>query len=274
MTEPKKDLNKELTRDPKLYLETVKNMLNKQQRIPSLPPLVGELQGNIKSFNFAQVDNVIKQDPTLTASILKVSNSALFKRPVPVASLKDAIATLGLGTVQSLVVAHQLKGLFQTRDNTLNEFLTKRWESTQRLAACSKKMANLLNMDGDLAYLCAILSDLGSSLIAQEFSQFQNVDDQPSFNWVANHYAHLISAHLLQFWKFEELLWLPIKKKGQWDYRSPDGLAMAEIINMCWVHTLNSENTPELEKMPRFQEIPPTVRLLASERQFFLLKEY
>lgn len=266
--------NKELTRDPKQYLPTVKAMLSNQQNLPSLPPMVSALQGNLKSFNFAQVDKVIKQDPTLTASILKVSNSALFKRPVPVASLKDAIATLGLGTVQSLVVAHQLKGLFQTRDDTLNQCLTQRWESTQRLATCSKKMANLLNMDGDLAYLCAILSDLGSSLIAQEFSQFQLIDEQPSFNWVANHYAHLISAHLLQFWKFDELLWLPIKKKGQWDYRSPDGLALPEIMNMCWVHTLNSENTPELEKMPRFQEIPPTLRILASERQFLLLKEY
>ena len=264
----------EFKRDPKIYLETVKTILSDQKNLPSLPPMVGELQGNIKSFNFAQVEKVVQQDPTLTATILKVSNSALFKRSVAVASLKDAIATLGLGTVQSLVVAHQLKGLFQTRDNTLKEHLVRRWENTQRLASFSKKMANLLNMDGDLAYLCAILSDLGSSLIAQEFPHFQRVDDQPLFNWVADHYAHLISAHLLQLWNFEELLWLPIKKKGQWGYRSPHGLDLADVINMCWVHTLNSEDTPELQDMPHFHDIPPTVRILANERQFFLLKEY
>ncbi len=264
----------QLHRDPKLYLQTVKTILSDQQRIPNLPPLVGEMQGSIKTFNFAQVDNIVKQDPTLAASILKIANSALFKRQVAIASLKDAIATLGLGTVQSLVVAHQLKSLFQTRDKSLNQHLMVRWESTQRLAAFTKKMANLLNMDGDLAYLCAILSDLGSSLIAQEFPHFQRVDDQPLFNWVANHYAHLISAHLLQNWQFEEPLWMPIKKKGQWQYRSPHGLGLAELINMCWVHTLNSKATPELQDMPRFNDIPPTVRILASERQFFLLKEY
>ena len=261
-------------RSHKPYLTTVKQILSNRQDIPNLPPLVGQLQGNIQSFNFAQLNALIQQDPTLAATILKTANSALYKRPVPISSLQDAIATLGMGTVQSLTVAHQLKSLFQTRDAKLSRHLQARWQVIQRLAACMKKMANLMNMDGDMAYLSAVLSDLGSSLIAQEFPRFQRGGDPPLFNWIADHYAHLISAHLLQFWGFDEKIWLPIKKKGQWRFSSPDGLSLIELMNMCLVHTLNSDNTPELQDLPKFHNIPPAMRMLASERQFFMLKDF
>ncbi len=261
-------------RNPKLYLQTVKQILSNRQEIPSLPPLVGKLQGNIQYFTFKQLDTLIQQDPTLAAVILKTANSVLYKRPIPISSLKDAIATLGLGTVQSLVVAHQLKSLFQVRDAKLSTHLKERWETTQRLAAAMKKMANLMGMDGDMAFLCAVLSDLGSSLIAQEFPRFQRDGDPPLYNWIADHYAHLISAHLLQHWGFDEKIWLPIKKKGQWSFKSPTGFGFAELMNMCLVHLKHSEDTPELQDNPRFYEIPPAMRMLVNERQFFLLQDY
>ncbi len=261
-------------RNPKLYLQTVKQILSNRQDIPSLPPLVGKLQGNIQSFTFEQLDSLIQQDPTLAAVILKTANGTLYKRPMPISSLKDAIATLGLGTVQSLVVAHQLKSLFQVRDAKLSAHLKERWHITQRLASAMKKMANLMDMDGDMAFLSAVLSDLGSSLIAQEFPRFQRDGDPPLFNWIADHYAHLISAHLLQFWGFDERIWLPIKKKGQWSFKSPAGFGFTELMNMCLVHLKHSDDTPELQDIPRFHEIPPAMRMLANERQFFLLKDY
>ncbi len=261
-------------RNPKLYLETVKQILSNQQNLPNLPPLVGKLQGDISQLTFTELDALLMQDPTLTATILKTANGALYKRPVPISSLKDAIATLGLGTVQSLAVAHQLKSLFQTRDKKLDAHLKARWTITLRLAECCKKMANLLDMDGNLAYLAAILSDLGSALIAQEFPRFQRQGDPALFNWVADHYAHLIAAHLLMYWKFDPQVCLSIKKKGQWHHRSEFGLGLPEVMNFCWAHVLNDPSTPELQDLPRFNDIPPTIRILSGGRQFFLLKNF
>lgn len=261
-------------RNPKLYLETVKQILGQGQSVPNLPPLVGQLQSSMDSLNYGQLDGVLQQDPNLTALILKTANGALYKRPVPISSVKDGIATLGLGTVQSLVVAHQLKSLFNTQDKKLTEHLKQRWARTQRLAACCKKLADLMDMDGDMAFLSAMLSDVGSGLIAQEFPRFQRKEDPTLFNWVADHYAHLISAHLLQKWRFDEQIWLPIKKKGQWQFKSDAVMGLPEIMNFAWIHVLNSENTPELDELPRFFNIPPSIRILASPRQFFLLKDY
>lgn len=261
-------------RNPKLYLDTVKQILHRGQNVPNLPPLVGQLQHSMDSLNYAQLDGVLQEDPSLTAVILKTANGALYKRPIPVSSVKDGIATLGLGTVQSLVVAHQLKSLFNTQDKKLTEHLKNRWARTQRFAACCKKLADLMDMDGDLAYLSAMLSDIGSGLIAQEFTSFQRKEDPGLFNWVADHYSHLISAHLLQRWNFDEKVWLPIKKRGQWQFKSEMAMGIPEILNFCWIHILDNEETPELDELPRYFNIPPSIRILASPRQFFLLKDY
>lgn len=270
---------KDFKRNPKLYLDTVKQILVNGENVPSLPALVGQLQHNLNDISFQQLDDTLQQDPNLTAVVLKTANSALYKRPVPISSLQDGIATLGLSTVKSLLVAHQLKGLFKIQDSKLTEHLKERWIRTQRFAACCKKLAGLLDMDTETIYLSALLSDLGSGLIAQEFTRFQRKEDPPLFNWIADHYAHLISAHLisahlLQRWKFDESVWFSIKKKGQWNYKSRLTIESVDILNMCWLHVLNDESTPELQDIPRFWNIPASIRLLASPRQFFLLKDY
>jgi len=261
-------------RNPKLYLGTVKQILVHGENVPSLPALVGQLQHSLKDISFQQLDTALQQDPNLTAVVLKTANSALYKRPLPISSVQDGIATLGLSTVKSLLVAHQLKGLFKVQDSKLTEHLRERWVRTQRFASCCKKLAGLLGMDTESIYLSALLSDLGSGLIAQEFTRFQRKEDPPLFNWIADHYAHLISAHLLKRWKFDEAIWFSIKKKGQWNYKSRLNIEAVDILNMCWIHVLNDKDTPELQDIPRFWNIPASIRLLASPRQFFLLKDY
>ena len=67
---------------------------------------------------------------------------------------------------------------------------------------------------------------------------------------------------------------MPIKKKGQWQYKSEMTMGVPEIMNFCWIHILDSEETPELDELPRYFNIPPSIRILASPRQFFLLKDY
>lgn len=261
-------------RNPKLYLDTVKEILHHGKSVPKLPPLVTQFQQNLDSLDYRQLDEAFQKDPSLTAVILKTANGALYKRPVPVNSVKDGIATLGMNTVQSLVVAHQLQSLFSTQDKKLTEHLKNRWARTQRFAACCKKLADLMDMDGNLAYLSAMLSDLGSALIAQEFPRFQRKEDPNLFNWVADHYSHLISAHMLKSWHFDEQVWMPIKKKGQWQYKSDLAMGLPEVLNFCWIHLLDDESTPELDELPRFFNIPASIRILASPRQFFLLKDY
>lgn len=261
-------------RNPTLYLQTVKQILRQQQALSSLPPMIAQLKGDLSSMSFNQLDTIMQQDPSLTAVILKTANSAIYKRVVAISSLKDAIATLGLGTVQSLVVAHQLKSMFQVRDPKLSTHLHNRWQVTLRYAACCKKIAVMMHMDADLAYLSAVLSDLGSSLIAQEFPRFQRDGDPPVFNWVADHYSHLIAAQLLSQWQFDPQVCLAIKKKSQWHFKSEGKLGLPELLNFCWVHVLNDEKTPELQDLPRFHDIPSSIRMLAGPRQFFLLKDY
>ncbi len=264
----------EFKRNPKLYLNTVKQILVHDENVPSLPALVSQFQHNFDEISFDKLNNTLQQDPNLTAVVLKTANSALYKRPIPISSLQDGIATLGLSTVKSLLVAHQLKGLFKTQDAKLTQHLKERWMRTQRYAECCKKLAGLLDMDTESIYLSALLSDLGSGLIAQEFPRFQRKEDPRLFNWVADHYAHLISAHLLKRWQFDEDISFCIKKKGQWSYKGSLTMEAADILNLCWVHILNSESTPELQDLPRFWNIPPPIRQLAGPRQFFVLKDF
>ena len=87
----------------KKRLETVINNLD---QLPSLPDVVYRVINMVNDPNvdFKKVAEEISKDQSITASILKLCNSAYFSKGKEIASLDRAIVTLGIKEVKEIVV--------------------------------------------------------------------------------------------------------------------------------------------------------------------------
>ncbi|MCC7485328.1 MAG: HDOD domain-containing protein [Burkholderiales bacterium] len=133
----------------------------KDIRLPPCPAvltqLVREMRGDEP--DFARLTRLIGGDVTLAATVLRTVNSAFYGLRTKVASIKHALALLGLKTVTNLVTGLLLRQAFPSGGGAhLEEF----WERSAGCARAAAALAQAMKaFDADEAYTFALFRDCG-----------------------------------------------------------------------------------------------------------------
>jgi putative nucleotidyltransferase with HDIG domain len=82
----------------------LKEIIEKIADLPSMPDVAFEVMREVDNptANALTVSNVLARDPSLSARVLQLANSAYYGMPREVASIRGAIVLLGMRTVKSL----------------------------------------------------------------------------------------------------------------------------------------------------------------------------
>jgi HD-like signal output (HDOD) protein len=76
-------------------------------RAPALPHIVGQVLARVGDAHSStgDLEGLIEQDMVLAGKVLKLVNSAFYRRPQPVGSIRDAVSIIGFASLRSLVLA-------------------------------------------------------------------------------------------------------------------------------------------------------------------------
>ena len=76
-------------------------------RAPALPHIVGQILSRVGDVHSSTADfeTLIEQDMVLAGKVLKLVNSAFYRRPQPVGSIREAVSIIGFASLRSLVLA-------------------------------------------------------------------------------------------------------------------------------------------------------------------------
>jgi putative nucleotidyltransferase with HDIG domain len=108
----------------------------------------------------------IEQDPSLTANMLRIANSAYFGHMKKINSITDIIVRLGIDTVKMLAITGAAVGILKTPQNAYNLEPGALWQhsyATALLAAGIGKYANHANIS--VIYTAALLHDIGKIVL-------------------------------------------------------------------------------------------------------------
>lgn len=155
---------------PWLRCEVLRKILASLKTIPaeaaSHQKLVQELQR--PHYNIQRVAEMIKQDPALTAQLLKIVNSAAFAPRFPIICVDEAVARLGATKLQTLIVAAW--AFFIIDDNVCPGFKPRHeWCHAVDIAGRVAKFCQLERVSAEAseaAIIAALLHDLGKPLLA------------------------------------------------------------------------------------------------------------
>jgi putative nucleotidyltransferase with HDIG domain len=126
----------------------------------------------------AEIARLVALDPALSARLLRVANSALYRRggAKPVDSLQVAIARLGHDTVRNLVAGLAMQQLFQSPSPALKARMQALWIHSTEVASLSSVLAaRFTKLDREEALLAGLLHDIGALPIlarAEDFPEF------------------------------------------------------------------------------------------------------
>jgi len=137
--------------------------------LPATPAIIATLMNLTSDINtdIEKISKAILADQSLTAKVLKLSNSSFYGRAKEVKTLKEAIVILGFMTLHSLVIATSTQSLYQkTMVGGISE---KLWEHAFAAAIASRMVAQAVGYSGvEEAFIAGLLHDIGKLVLAQK----------------------------------------------------------------------------------------------------------
>ncbi len=145
--------------------------------IPSFPTVYRDLQQmlNNDEATVAEVAQIVEQDPVLTLHILKMVNSAYFSVSRVLSDVSEAIAVIGLESVQAIMYSVQAfeRMPFQQEAQIIVDQL---WDHSQRCALIARRIMKECGgnkSELEAAFFAGLVHDLGHLiLLSQQGARF------------------------------------------------------------------------------------------------------
>ncbi len=129
------------------FQDALQNAISEDRIIlPTLPEVALQVRDAVESEDTTavQVAELVATDAALSARLLQVANSPLYRGRSPIDSIQVAITRLGNKLVRSLVVSLAMKQIFQATSDTLDKKLRTNWAQSVQIAAISRVLAHPL----------------------------------------------------------------------------------------------------------------------------------
>jgi putative nucleotidyltransferase with HDIG domain len=136
--------------------------------LPPLPDIVLRLVELLKDRDTAsskRIAALVRNEPAVTATLLRWANSAAFGGLHRISDLTQAIARLGTAQVSSAVTTVAHSGHFRSEDPEKMELLGALWGHAVATAIASRKLAAQVGSELEEAYIAGLLHDAGKLLI-------------------------------------------------------------------------------------------------------------
>lgn len=150
--------------------EVMEQRFNGIEGLPTLPLVLQQLQKVINNprSNMSQIAVVVAKDQALASRSIRLVNSAFYARTKPVTSIQQAIVTLGLKTLNNLMLGLSVIKMFDSSRQygyDPNAF----WEHSFATALMAKKLVAVTGYDVDAeeCFVAGLLHDMGRLVMEQ-----------------------------------------------------------------------------------------------------------
>ncbi len=153
-----------------------KTFLYQHCELPVLPDVLTKIQSTIASGDYTAklITDIISNDPSIVAEIIKIANSAYFNLPREIKEVKFAVAYLGIVEIQRIVLSISIVNTLSTADR---KNFDKVWFHSVYTALCTKYLAakyEPLVVPGEI-WAAAILHDIGKLVYLKFFPDHYQV---------------------------------------------------------------------------------------------------
>ncbi|MCA8938585.1 MAG: HDOD domain-containing protein [Planctomycetes bacterium] len=201
-------------------LDEVRKRLQAIEELPALPTIIAEINellSNPKT-TAPQLAQIIMKDPTITAKLLKIVNSAFFGMPKTITSVNQAIVALGFNTVRSVVLCSAVMDMFSK--SKLSEVTFQRkdfWMFSVAVAASARVVARNAGVKAtETMFVAGLLHGVGKIVMDEYFHElfaasFLKARSESMTLWEAQRQVcgftdAQVGGVLLELWKLSPVL--------------------------------------------------------------------
>lgn len=231
--------------------------------LPSLPEIVVRVRQAVNNddVSLGNVVKMIQLDPSLTARLVQIANSPLYRSPQPVENCLMAVNRLGLKTTRDLVTCLVLNNVFNVENKLLHSKVQKLWQHSCHVAAVASTIAKITpNLHEDTALLAGLLHDIGVLPILHYAAEFPDViESEEKLNFVIQELRASLGRKILEEWNFDSALSDASAEAENWLREGETAADYVDVVIVAQIHSYfgkeNSANLPPLLSTPAFLKL-------------------
>ena len=146
------------------------NIIAKVESFPSLPGATTKLLSLLDDSNaaVAEIEEILRMDPGLTANVLKLSNSAYFGFPSEIGSVHKAIVLLGAKRLMQLVMTSCVNSVMNKSVPGYDLSPGEMWRHSIAVSVAAEGLIKELNApEADEIFTAALLHDVGKLVLGE-----------------------------------------------------------------------------------------------------------
>ena len=243
--------------------ELVQDLESGHLQLPTLPEVALRVRDVVddENANASQIADIIAQDAALSARLLQVANSPLYRGRQEIDRLSMVIARLGSKLVRNLVTSQVMKQMFQATNDMVDQRLRSVWEHSVQVAAISRALASRApGIEPDQAMLAGLLHDVGTLPILYRAEERDELLDTPGLLDHLIETLHTrIGGDILKHWKFPEAL---VAVAAEHEDLTREHAGPADLIDVVQVANLQSHidsdhalSQADWSKIPAFHQL-------------------
>ncbi len=174
--------------------------------LPTMPEMAIKVREVAEDSNASikQLNEVISNDAALTARIIKVANSALFRGAREIEDLAMALSRLGMQTTSNLATGLAMEQMFQATSDIVDQRMREVWSKSSEIAGiCHVLCKHYTKLRPDQAALGGLVHQIGV-LPVLSFAEEHPVllKDSMTLDSVIDQIHPLIGTKILTTWEF------------------------------------------------------------------------
>lgn len=228
--------------DEKIFLDDLQAAIkNNKIRLPTLPEVALRVRDAVEreAGTARDIADIVSTDAAVSARLLQVANSPLYRGRVTIDNLQTAITRLGVRMVRSLVVSLAMRQIFQATSDVLDSRFRRTWENSVQVAAISRVLAKALpHLDNEQAMLAGLIHEIGALPILVHAENHNDLLlDEAKIDFLLDRLTPTIGRLILDAWEFAPSLADVTEHYNDFTY---DGGPQADYVDVVIVARLQS----------------------------------
>ncbi len=247
-----------------LFYRLFEDLMSDRLELPSMPDIALRVRDAIteREAGAAELAKILQTDPVVAARVIQAANSAVYAGQPQVDSLQPAITRLGLVVTREVVTAVALRGVFRSKNPTLNKRMVELWMHSSLVAAIAQVTARRLKgFEADRGLLAGLVHDIGVIPMVTNAAHYPELARDPGLlEATIQQYRGEVGTMILRRWNFhEDLVQVPLWAE-HWDRQKQDASPdYGDLVVVAQLQALSSG--PGGRDLPAFTDTPAYARL-------------
>lgn len=249
----------------RLYLDCYRYMHSETLALPTIPDVSVKIRRAINepNANSNKIARVVQIDPSITARLIKISNSPLYRGRRQIESCPEALTRLGLKAAQDIITAFALKAVFNAKSTLIRRRMQELWAHSSYVAAISAVFAHKTpGFDPDRAMLAGLIHDIGVvPILAYADRQPDILANPEDLVETVKELRSEIGIQIIRKWDFPADFEDVITYAESWQRDSGPKATYSDIVMIAQLHSYIGK--VDIKKMPKMDDLPAYKKLVS-----------